>query len=159
MNILLHTTQHSQWYNMEQTWNLLQSLHICSMLTLKKIYLIKRFPNHSPVSDNHESTKGTYQLLTDCLLETHLNTLRPRQNGRHFANNLLKCIFLSENVWDTIKISLKFVPKGPIDNIPVLVQIMAWCWSGDKLLSETMMVSLLMHICVTRPQWVNISNQ
>ena len=53
-----------------------------------------------------------------------------------------------------IKISLKFVPKGPINNNPALVQIMAWHWSGDKPLSEPMMVSLLTHICVTRPQWV-----
>ena len=32
-----------------------------------------------------------------------------------------KCIFLNENVWIPIEISLKFVPKGPIDNIPALV--------------------------------------
>ena len=32
--------------------------------------------------------------------------------------------------------------------------IMAWCRSGDKLLSESMMENLLTHICVTRPQWV-----
>ena len=49
------------------------------------------------------------------------NTLRPRQNGRHFADVILKCISLNENVWIPIKISLKFVPKGPIDNIPALV--------------------------------------
>ena len=63
--------------------------------------------------------------------------------------------FLKENVWIPTKISLKFVPKGPISNIPALVQIMAWRRSGDKPLSEPMMVSLLTHICVTRPQWVN----
>ena len=55
-----------------------------------------------------------------------------------------------------IKISLKFVPKGPIDNISALVQIMAWRRSGDKPLSEPMMVSLLTHICVTRSQWVKL---
>ena len=44
-----------------------------------------------------------------------------------------------------IKISLKFVPKVPINNIPSLVQIMAWRRPGDKPLSEPMMVSLLMH--------------
>ena len=55
----------------------------------------------------------------------------------------------------SIKISLKFVPKGPINNIPALVQMMAWRRSGDKPLSEPMMVGLLTHICVTRPQWVN----
>ena len=48
-----------------------------------------------------------------------------------------------------------FVPKVPINNIPALVLIMAWLWLGDKPLSEPMMVSLLTHICVTRPQWVN----
>ena len=51
--------------------------------------------------------------------------------------------------------SLKFVPKGLINNIPTLVQIMAWRRPGDKALSETVMVSLLMHICVARSQWVN----
>ena len=40
-------------------------------------------------------------------------------------------------------------------NIPALVQIIAWRRSGDKPLSEPMMVSLVTHICVTRPQWVN----
>ena len=86
-----------------------------------------------------------------CLL---FNTLRPRQNGRHFADDIFKCSFLNENVWKPIKISLKFVPKDPINNIPVLVQIMAWRRPGDKPLSESMMVSILKHICVTRPQWV-----
>ena len=83
-----------------------------------------------------------------------LNTLRPRQNGRHFADDIFKCIFLNENVWIPIEISLKFVPKGPINNIPALVWIMAWRRPGEKPLSEPMMVSLLTHICVTRPQWV-----
>ena len=69
-----------------------------------------------------------------------LNTLTPRRN---------------ENVWISIKISLKFVPEGPINNIPALVQIMARCRPGDKPLSEPMLVSLLTHICVTWPQWVN----
>ena len=83
-----------------------------------------------------------------------LNTLRPRQNGRHFPDDIFKCIFLNENVWISNKISLKFVPKGSIGNIPALVQIMAWHRPGDKPLSELMLVSLPTHICVTRPQWV-----
>ena len=85
-----------------------------------------------------------------------LNTLRPRQNGCLFADDIFKRIFLTENVWISITISLKFVPKGPINNIPALVQIMAWRRPGDKPLSEPMMVCLPTHICVTRPQWVNI---
>ena len=81
-----------------------------------------------------------------------INTLRPRQDGRRFADDTFKRIFLDENVRISIKISLKFVPKGPINNIPVLIKIMAWRRSGDKPLSEPMMVSLPTHICVTRPQ-------
>ena len=38
----------------------------------------------------------------------YLNTLRPRQNGRHFPDDIFKCIFLNENVSITIKFSLKF---------------------------------------------------
>ena len=83
-----------------------------------------------------------------------VNSLRPRQNGRYFADDTFKRILLNENVRIWIKNSLKFVPKGPINNNPALVQIMAWRRSGDKLLSEPVMVSLLTHICVTRPQWV-----
>ena len=83
-----------------------------------------------------------------------INTLRPRQNGRHLADDVFQCTFLYENVWISLKVSLKFVPEVPINNIPALVQIMAWCRSGDKPLSESMMVSLMTHTCVTRPQWV-----
>ena len=69
------------------------------------------------------------------------NTLRPRQDGQQFPEDIFKCIFLNENVWISIKISLKFfVPKGPINKIPTLVQIMAWPRSGNKPLSETMLV-------------------
>ena len=85
-----------------------------------------------------------------------VNTLRPRQNGRHLADDIFKCIFFIENVWIPIKNSLKFVPRGPINNIPALVQIMAWRRPGDKPLYEPMMFRLPTHICVTRPQWVNI---
>ena len=84
--------------------------------------------------------------------QTKINTLRPRQNERHFADDIFTCIFLNETVWISIKISLKFVPQGPIDNIPALVQIMAWRRPGDKPLSGPMMVRLPTHICVTRPQ-------
>ena len=97
-----------------------------------------------------------HDLLMWCMLPcfSRINTLKPRQNGRHFADNIFKCIFLNENVWIMVKISLKFVPKGAINNIPALVQIMAWPRSGYKPLSEPMMVGLPTHICVTRPQWV-----
>ena len=86
-----------------------------------------------------------------------INTLRPRQNGRHFADDIFKCIFLNENAGISLKISLKFVPKIWINNIQALVQIMAWRRPGDKPLSEPMMDNLLTHIWVTRPQWVKLA--
>ena len=49
------------------------------------------------------------------------NTLTPKENGGHFADDIFKCIFLNENAWIPVKISLEFVPKGPINNIPALV--------------------------------------
>ena len=79
------------------------------------------------------------------------NTLRPRHNGRLFVDDTFKRIFLNENIRISIKISLKFLPKGLINNIPALVLIMAWRRPGDKSLSEPMIVRSLTHICVTRP--------
>ena len=65
-----------------------------------------------------------------------VNTLRPRQNGLRFADDVFKYVFLNENVWILIKISLKFVPKGLINNILALVQTMACHRSGAKPLPQ-----------------------
>ena len=89
---------------------------------------------------------NSHLLITQ--IDSMFNTLRPRQNGRLFAD---------ENIRISIKISLKFVPKDLINKIPPLVLIMARRRPGDKPSSEPMMVGLLTRICVTRPQWVNIS--
>ena len=55
------------------------------------------------------------------------------------ADNIFKCISLNENDRIQIQISLKLVPKSPIDNKPALVQAMAWHRTGDKPLPEPMM--------------------
>ena len=60
------------------------------------------------------------------------NTFWPKQNGRYFPDTIFKYIFLAENVYILLMISLKFVPKVPINNIPPLVQIMAWRRPGDN---------------------------
>ena len=57
--------------------------------------------------------------------------------------NFFKCIFLDENAWIPFKISLQFVPKGWINNIPALVQILACRRPDGKPLSEPMVVNLL----------------
>ena len=65
-------------------------------------------------------------------------------------------------VWDAVSIlnhlTRKFAPKGPINNIPALVQIMAWRRQGDKPLSEPMLIFAPTHICVTRPQWLKYAS-
>ena len=113
-------------------------------------YFHTTFTNICSKDLNHKSELG--QIAAWCWT---VNTLRPRQNGRHFADDMFMCIFLNENVWIPIEISLKFVPKGSINNKTALFQIMAWRRPGDKPLSEPIMVCSLTHICVTRPQWVN----
>ena len=82
-----------------------------------------------------------------------INTLRPRQNGRHFADDMFKCIFLNENVWIPIEMSLTFVPKGPINNIPALVQIMAWRRPGDKPLSEAIYRRIYASVGLNQLNW------
>ena len=99
-------------------------------------------------------TRNLWRFKWHCLQLPNINTLKLRQNGRHFPD-IFQCIFLNENVWIAMKISLMFVPKDTINNIPELVQIMTWPRPGNKPLSEPTMVSLLTHICITRPQWVN----
>ena len=117
------------------------------------MYLFCQLRFHSDVSLSiRRNTR--YTCLVHCW-SWLFNSLRPRQYRRHFADDIFKCIFLNENVWISLKISLKFIPEVRINNTPALVQIMAWRRPGDKPLPEPMMVSLLMHLCVTRPQWVN----
>ena len=58
-----------------------------------------------------------------------------------FPRRYFKCTYLNENVWISLKISLAFVSKLRINNIPALFQIMAWRRPGHKPFSETMVAS------------------
>ena len=55
------------------------------------------------------------------------------------AEDIFKCIFMNEKLQILIRISLKFVTKGPIDNKSAVVQVIAWRRTGDKPLHETML--------------------
>ena len=68
------------------------------------------------------------------------NTLRLGQNGRHFADDIFKCILFDKTFRILNEIWLKYVPYGPIDNMAALVQLMAWRWTSTKPLSEAMLV-------------------
>ena len=136
--------------------------HICATYTLAAI-LVKNVFNMlthcslvTPHGIKHLAQYWFRQWSAICSAPGFcLNSLRPRPNRRHFADDIFKCIFENENEWISPRISLKFVSKVRINNIPALVQIMAWRRPGDKPLSEPMMVSWPTHICVTWPQWVN----
>ena len=82
------------------------------------------------------------------------NTLLPRQTGSHFTD-IFEFIFFFENCCIFIQISLKFVSKSQIRNQPALVQIMAGCQKVTSHYLNQYWPSLLMHICVTQPCWVN----
>ena len=71
-----------------------------------------------------------------------------------FPDDIFRYIFLNGNIYNSIRISLKFVPNVPINNIPAFV----WRRPGDKPLSKPMMFTLLRHLYVTRPQWVKIKD-
>ena len=74
------------------------------------------------------------------------NTLKPEQNGRHCPDGILKFFFVNENLWISIKFALKYFPKGPIDNIPSLLQVMAWqqgiIWTNGGLVCRRIYESL-----------------
>ena len=52
--------------------------------------------------------------------------------SRHFPDTIFRCIFLNENAWISIEFSMKFVPKGPVNNISALLLMMAWRQTGEK---------------------------
>ena len=93
--------------------------------------------------ERHRNAVENIEIEADSLMliagSTDPLTPRPRQNGRHFPDDIFKCMILNENVWIPNTIRLKFVPKGQIDNNTALVQVMAWRRTGDKPLSEPMM--------------------
>ena len=110
------------------------------------------------MQNNHSFVLTTTFMLCICNAAlpdgfTHGDS-RPRQNGRHFADDSFKYIFMNENFRNSNKISLRFLPKGPINNVPALIRIMAWRRPGAKPLSEPMIVRSVTHICVARSQWV-----
>ena len=58
----------------------------------------------------------------------------------HFQEDIFKFILMNKKFCILIRISLKFVPKGPINNIPAMGQIMAWRRSDDNPLFEPMLI-------------------
>ena len=81
-----------------------------------------------------------------------------RQLGGKIADDIFKRIFVNENDWMSIKISLKFIPKCAIDNKSALVQVMAWHRQATSHYLNQCWPSSVTHICGTRGRWVNTMN-
>ena len=100
----------------EETWNHIWIFY--HLLTLKDQKL-----NHSVMKAYvfYPTEPILWLLITVYISGLGNDTLRPRQDDHHFPNDILKCIFLNENIWIALKISVKCVPKVRIYNIPALV--------------------------------------
>ena len=109
------------------------------ILKWKDLEMISEFMENCITWNSHT------QSLISCGMNSK-NTLRLTQKVHHFADNIFQCIFLNENVWILLKISLKVIPKVPINNFPTFIQMMAWHQASNKPLSEPMMLSLLTHM-------------
>ena len=66
-------------------------------------------------------TSSRVRISTCRMKEVWLNTSPPGKNGSHFTDDLFRCIFVKEKFWILIKIPLKFVPKGLLNNNPAMV--------------------------------------
>ena len=140
---LTHTLKDATLYNVEN----LRALKFKSSWAFLKCFTPHpHLQPPTPICDSQNILISNF--LTDtlcrmmCYYEIQLiSTLRRRQNGRHFEDDILKCIFLNENIWILNKISLKIVPQGTINS---------------KALIELKVTYLLMHICITWHQWVKI---
>ena len=133
-----------EWIAVSISWNIRK--HMC-FPCINICYIQHRcLMNNKNFATRHSNSTMIYIMMENdtCVIYNNaafVNTMRSGPNGRHFTDDIFKCIFLNESVWIPIKISKKFVPEGPISNI--------------QSLSEPMLVSLTTHICVTRPQWAN----
>ena len=109
--------------------------------------------------------KNDAKVISQRRLLLNLSLLQNNKNGYHYNfvivinhNHMVKCFLYSfscmkiDLFWSKLK---RYVPSGPIDNKPPLVQKMAWCQRGDKPLSGPMTVYVTDAYIRTRPQWVN----
>ena len=83
------------------------------VLLICQIHLVFSYCDTS----NKIATSSCSNSFVSSFISVHINTSWPRQNGSHFADDIFKHIFLNENVWISIDFSLKFISRGPIDNI------------------------------------------
>ena len=136
------------WKKLEWTFEIFHHISLRHYLINWQAYIIMMIadalaPNKCQAISNHHADSIVILVSYEPYYVTHVlcfNTLRPRRNGRHFADNILKCIFVNKTFWILNKISLKYVPQGLINNKAALVQIMDWRLTGNKPLFEPMLI-------------------
>ena len=107
-------------------------------LMLTKTHYIIRY-HYAIMSKHFWKLNCTYTVhnATQELWVTYIsNSSPPGQNGCHFADNCFKLTFVNEKFCIWIRISVKFVPKSQVDNKSAKVQVMTWCWIGNKPLPK-----------------------
>ena len=57
--------------------------------------------------------------------------------------------------WNTVFISLNFFPKGPIENMSALVQVMAWRQTGHKPYLDWLWLSSFTYVCHLGPVFIS----
>ena len=68
--------------------------------------------------------------------------------------DILQMTFSIKKVLISIKISLKLVPVGQFNKKPALVQMMAWCQTGNKPLFKPMLTQFIV-ACIYDSAWVS----
>ena len=93
----------------------------------------------------------TNHYTVGCLLVSllSLNASPPGQNGRHFADEIFRCISVNETFCILIRISLTFVAKGLIDNMSALVRFMVYSHAISQSLKLYVKYNLLLDSLIT----------
>ena len=93
---------------------------------------------------------GLNELRNQCWFIIH--TLRPRQHGYQFADDIFKINFLA---WKLYSNSQELVSKYPINNKPAMVQTLVWRQLMTSHDLNQWWPNLWTHLCITWPQWVD----
>ena len=145
------------WKNVIHTLNINPDFNAYHAYHLKSIMLYQPHINLAPVLTSRWVKQLSIDLSLFVARQKSLTHPPLEKNGHRFADDIFKCIFMTEKLCILIRISVKFVSKCLIDNIPTSVLVMAWRLTRDKSLYEPMMTQFLTHICGTRGRCVNQS--
>ena len=129
----------SRMTQVSRAWDLCIDSSICTG-SISRQFVILMLARETSVRPSNKAAQlcCCNPFLAGFSAESLFNTWRPGQNNRHFADDILQCIFVNENLFTSNNISLKCVPYGVIDNMLSLVQMVASCRIGDKPLLEPM---------------------